>query len=205
MVDTSIEYHSIIMRCDCIQHDAFRELPENVIIEYYKDGMEEIWKDIQKEAGEFSTKTDQETIDYFIDRFGDHKESLKEHCLFLKNKNTQQYIGTCMAWQSYKSAMSIPILHWLAVSDTFAGQGFARILITLILQLFENQNPNEPIYLHTQPSSYQAIKLYHDFGFQLCRTDTYGTAINEYEQAIKVLKQVMTKESYENLIKDSIL
>lgn len=33
----------------------------------------------------------------------------------------------------------------------------------------------------------------------------YGVAINEYEQAIKVLKQVMTKESYENLIKDSVL
>lgn len=204
MFDTSIEYCSIIMRCDHIYHKAYRNVPEHVTIEYYKDDMEEIWKDIQKEAGEFSTKTDQETLQYFSTRFGHQKDLLRKRCLFLKDKKTDQYIGTCMAWQAYQASSLIPILHWLAVSDRFAGQGYARILISQILQIFEKETPHKSIYLHTQPSSYQAIKLYHDFGFCLCRTDTYGNAINEYTKATSILKSVMTKESYTALIKDSI-
>lgn len=204
MMDTSIEYRSIIMRCDKINHFAYRKIPENVIIDYYEDGMEKVWVDIQKAAGEFSSKSNSEATCYFIDRFGNQKELLKERCLFLREKTTNQSIGTCMAWNAKKGSASIPILHWLAVSDAFGGQGFARILITLILQIFEKQNPDEPIYLHTQPSSYQAIKLYQDFGFHICRRDTYGTAINEYSHAIKVLEKVMKKEVFEALVSNSV-
>jgi ribosomal protein S18 acetylase RimI-like enzyme len=204
MFDTSIEYKSIIMRCDQIYKDAYRPLPPLVSIEFYTEGMESIWMKIQREAGEFSQKTDAEVLAYFKDRFGSKKELLKERCLFLKDNQTGRYIGTCMAWEAKKNDLTIPILHWLAVSDAFGGQGFARILITLILKIFENTNPNEAIYLHTQPSSYPAIKLYHDFGFRICRTDTYGTAINEYQDAKKVLEKVMTQETFQTLISDAI-
>lgn len=204
MVDPSIEFRSIIMRCDSINHSAYSPLPDNVTIEYYREGMEMIWQDIQKAAGEFSAKSDLEILDYFSQRFGRKKELLQTRCLFLKDQATEHYIGTCMAWEAQKGEQTIPILHWLAVSDEFAGHGFARILISLIMQIFEEAYPGQSIYLHTQPSSYPAIKLYHDFGFQLCRTDTYGTAINEYGAAIQVLKKIMHQPEYTSLLSDSV-
>lgn len=204
MQNTNIEYRSIIMRCDTINHDAYRNLPDHVLIEYYKEGMETVWKDIQKAAGEFAIKSDAEVIEYFTGRFGQEKELLKKHCLFLKDSLTNQYIGTCMAWHAKQGTKSIPILHWLAVSGDYARQGFARKLITLVLKIFEKEHPYEKIYLHTQPSSYPAIKLYHDFGFHICRCDTYGTAVNEYEKAVSVLKSVMTNDSFESLIHDTV-
>jgi len=192
------------MRCDKINHDAYRHLPEHVEIEYYQNGMEVVWKDIQKAAGEFASRSDKEILAYFTDRFGDETELLEKHCLFLKDSRKNQYIGTCMAWHAKQGSGSVPILHWLAVSDQYAGQGYARILITLVLQIFEQEHPQEPIYLHTQPSSYPAIKLYHDFGFRICRTDTYGTAVNEYEEAVSILKEVMTEDSFESLIRGAV-
>lgn len=204
MNQKSIEYKSIIMRCDKINHDAYRGLPENVEIEFYKNGMEETWKDIQKNAGEFSSKTDEEIIHYFLERFGNKKFLLEKQCFFLKDHNTQNYIGTCMAWETVKNNQTIPILHWLAVSDAFSRQGFARILITQVLKIFEKSYPAASIYLHTQPSSYAAIKLYHDFGFHICRKDTYGTAVNEYEEAIEILKTVMIPKEFEKITEDSV-
>ena len=203
-MNPSIEYKSIIMRCDHIHHDAYRELPSNTVIEFYKSGMENTWKDIQKCAGEFSSKTDEEIVHYFLERFGNKESLLKTQCLFLKDQKANQYIGTCMAWESMKNSDSIPILHWLAVVDMFSGQGFARVLITQVLKIFEKNYSGKAIYLHTQPSSYAAIKLYHDFGFRICKEDTYGTAVNECEEALGVLRNIMRSEEFEKLTSDIV-
>lgn len=200
----NIEYKSIIMRCDKINHKAYRELPANTTVEFYRDNMEETWKDIQKSAGEFPSKTDDEVIYYFFEKFGTQKTLLEKQCLFLKDYITQNYIGTCMAWESYKGTVSIPILHWLAVSNSFSRQGFARVLITQVLRIFEKNYSGKSIYLHTQPSSYPAIKLYHDFGFRICKEDTYGTAVNECDEALGVLRNVMRSEEFERLTSDIV-
>jgi len=58
--------------------------------------------------------------------------------------------------------------------------------------------------LHTQPESYQAIKLYNDFGFNMTKKDCYGHAINEYEAAIDVLREVMSAEEFKKLIDSTV-
>ena len=55
------------------------------------------------------------------------------------------------------------------------------------------------MYLHTQPESYQAIKLYNDFGFHITKEDRYGHAGNEYEDAMEIFKEVMDSEAYKRL------
>lgn len=40
----------------------------------------------------------------------------------------------------------------------------------------------------TQPWSYKAIKLYNDFGFNICKKDSFCDVENEYEFAMPVLK-----------------
>lgn len=69
MIDRSIEYKSIIMRCDLVNKEAFKEIPRDIEIEFYKKGMEYIWVDIQKSIGEFEVLTDDEVIRYFQKKF----------------------------------------------------------------------------------------------------------------------------------------
>jgi hypothetical protein len=56
-----------------------------------------------------------------------------------------------------------------------------------------------PIYLHTQPSSYRAIKLYADFGFTLITDPMIGNRKNDIEECLPILKENMPKEYYKKL------
>ena len=205
MIDSSIEYKSIILRCDRIDKSAYLALDSDVEIAFYKNGMETIWAKVQKGAGEFEKDIESDVTAYFIERYGCEQDELGKRCIFLKEKNTNNYIGTCMAWFEHKGEEEIPVLHWLAVDDAYSGKGYARMLITQVLQIFERLHAGQKIYLHTQPASYKAIKLYHDFGFRMTRTDTYGTAINEFDDALPILKKYMTSDSYSKLVHTIIL
>ena len=204
MVDNSIAYKSIIMRCDCVETGAFSEIASEVEIVFYKAGMEEIWAQVQKAAGEFADVSYEQVISYFMGRYGDKPEELERRCIFLKEKKTGAFIGTCMAWFVLKGKKIVPVLHWLAVADDFSGKGYARMLITQVIKLFEEYAPDEPIYLHTQPWSYRAIKLYNDFGFNIAKSDTYGTAVNEYEESMLILQKCMEKEAFAKLQRTSV-
>ena len=68
MIDNAIPYKSIIMRCDRMEKSAFRELASEVAIEFYKTGMEAVWVQIQKSAGEFAEESDEQVKAYFIQK-----------------------------------------------------------------------------------------------------------------------------------------
>lgn len=203
MIDASIEYKSIIMRCDRIDKSAYLELPSGIEAVFYKEGMEMVWAKVQKAAGEFAEDSVSAAA-YFMERYGARRRELSERCVFLKEQKTGSYIGTCMAWFEQKKGEEVPVLHWLAVDDAYAGNGYARMLITQVMKLFECFAKGQKIYLHTQPCSYRAIKLYNDFGFSITRTDTYGTAVNEYAEAMPLLKKHMTAETYEKLLRTAL-
>ena len=140
-------------------------------------------------------------MSYFRGRFD--IEKLMKRCIFIKDSKTQEYIATCIAWAECYNDMIISVLHWLAVSDEYSGKGIARMLITIIMKIFDEAGAY-PIYLHTQPYSYKAIKLYNDFGFNICRKDSFGDAENEYDLAMPIFKQVMNSSTYNKLEKNSV-
>ena len=204
MSDSAIPYKSIIMHCDRMEKSAFRELASEVEIEFYKPGMETVWVHVQKSSGEFAEESDEQVKVYFMQRYGYKAEELEKRCIFLKDIRTEKYIGTCMAWFGEKGDKVVPVLHWLAVAADYSGRGYARMLITQVMLLFEKYTLGESIYLHTQPCSYRAIKLYNDFGFCMCRNDVYGTAVNEYEEAMQILERCMLEEAYKKLVLTSV-
>ncbi len=204
MIDETIEYRNIIMRCDKIDEMAYRDLSSDMEIEFYSEGMESVWAEVQKKAGEFKGVSDADIIKYFSERFGVSKSELFKRCIFMKEKTTGKYIGTCIAWFEPKGSENVSVVHWLAVADEYAGKGYARMLITQILIIFKELGEADKIYLHTQPSSYRAIKLYSDFGFCMCKKDTYDTAMNEYAEAIEVLRKYMKEEAFLKLVRMSM-
>ena len=56
-----------------------------------------------------------------------------------------------------------------------------------------------PVYLHTQPSSYRAIKLYTDFGFSLLTGGRVGQRENQLAQSLPILREVMPPAAYGRL------
>ena len=129
---------------------------------------------------------------------------INDRCFFLRDKSSNEYIGTCCAWFSHQNNVVVPVLHWLAVKPKYRNKGYARILITETMKCFMDYYYNQAIYLHTQPSSYQAIKLYYDFGFRITVKDCYGSAQNDYNEAMKILKVVMDEDNF-NKIKNSVV
>jgi hypothetical protein len=56
-----------------------------------------------------------------------------------------------------------------------------------------------PVYLHTQPSSFRAIKLYSDFGFSLLCDDKVGVRKNDLQACLPILKKFMPKSYFDEL------
>jgi hypothetical protein len=56
-----------------------------------------------------------------------------------------------------------------------------------------------PIYIHTQPSSFKAIKLYSDFGFKLLNGGRIGHRDNELEKSLQILREFMPQNDFDRL------
>ena len=63
LLEKSIPYKSIIMRCDSINRNAFSEAEECFSIVKYKPGMKSVWIEIQKAAGQFEGYSDADIAD----------------------------------------------------------------------------------------------------------------------------------------------
>ena len=200
----NIPYKSIIMRCDCVNENAFVDVVERFSLVKYHSKMKPVWVELQKAAGQFDGYSDDDIEEYFEKTFLFEDSGICESCIFLKDNIEEKYIGTCCAWFSYKEKRIIPVLHWLAVVPSYRNRGCARMLITEVLKVFKQKYENQAIYLHTQPSSFQAIKLYNDFGFNIAMEDSYGCAVNEYIDAMKILERVMNFDAYMRLKKSVV-
>lgn len=198
LLEKSIPYKSIIMRCDSINRNAFSEAEECFSIVKYKPGMKSVWIEIQKAAGQFEGYSDADIADYFEKLF----------CMIVVKLMKDAFSSKI----TLKKRVLVHVVHGFQIKEKelfryFIGLqlfqrieiGCARMLITYVLKYFEQKYGNQAVYLHTQPESYQAIKLYNDFGFNITQEDSYGHAVNEYEDAMEILKEVMNSEAYKRL------
>ena len=71
------------------------------------------------------------------------------------------------------------------------------------MDVFAEQNAL-PVYLHTQPWSWKAILLYLSIGFKLQATDTFAEYTNEYDETIKTLKNIVSKEQFKLMIESTM-
>jgi Acetyltransferase (GNAT) family len=103
-------------------------------------------------------------------------------------------IATCSHWKAYGKFNSI---HWLKTLKEYEGQGLGRAVLSEIMKKFR---PNDyPIYLHTQPGSFRAIKLYADFGFKLLSGGQVGHRVNELEKCLPILKAFIPEKDFHEL------
>ena len=191
MLDKSIPYKDLIMKWDgnrqCLLPAC---IPSGYRIRTWQEGDQRNWARIQKEAGEFENVTLSQIEAIFLQEYGEHKKELSLRCLFAENMDGETD-GVCMAWMEQdEKGNRIPSLHWLAVRDAKKGLGIGTALVRESLRVFADRG-EVPVYLHTQPWSYEAVSLYFKAGFFLCRTETFGTHKNQFSEGIRILERYL--------------
>lgn len=179
-IDRKIPFKNIIMRCD--DYTITDVYNDNFHIRNYQNGDENYWSNIECVIGDFDS--DDEAKDYFLQHY--NLNELYDRCFFAED-NAGNVVGTCIAWYDKKQDSFVSSLHWLAVLPEYQNCGIGRALVLSVMNYYKTNNLL-PVYLHTQPWSYKAVKLYQSIGFEIQKDDTFAGYENEYSEAIKILK-----------------
>jgi ribosomal protein S18 acetylase RimI-like enzyme len=179
------------MYCDKINKKALTQMPNEYSIRNLYESELESWKALLFDNN--YTETYKNFMDDYYNRvYKNRKNEFYDKCIVICDKRNE-IIGTCFLWKLY----GINTLHWLKVRREYTGMGIGRALISKIM---ENINKDDfPIFLHTQPESYRAIKLYSDFGFKIITNKKIGNRMNNTNECKIILKEKMPKEYYKKI------
>jgi len=88
----------------------------------------------------------------------------------------------------------ITTVGWFRVLPEHEGKGLGRALLSELLR-----TALCPVYLHTQPTSICAIKLYSDFGFDLIINPAIGYRKNDLAASLPYMQKIMPEADYARL------
>lgn len=186
------DYH-VFMMCEKLNMDALTTLNEAYHFRNCKPDELELWKafpfDAEKVPDEYKDFMD----DFVVKTYGRNMDLFFRNTIFVCN-HEEKPIATCSYWKSYDK---INAIHWLKTLKSYEGKGIGRALLSEIMKQFEADD--YPVYLHTQPGSFRAIKLYADFGFKLLRGGKIGTRVNELEKSLPILREFIPEHHFNEI------
>ena len=191
MIDRTIPFYNIIMRCDRILPMEIK-LPEGYTIRTYQPGDENAWAVMECANGEFASP--EAAIGLFTERY--LADAALTDRIFFAVAPDGQVVGSAIAWEHDPRGMGVRALHWVIVDDAHQGKGLGKALCQTCLRLFRREDNALPVYLHTQPWSWKAILLYIKLGFKLQPRDSFYKYENQYAQAMETLKAIVIPEQY---------
>lgn len=193
MREEEIPDYNIFMMCRQINKSALTELSAGYHFRNCKPEELEIWKAFPFDSDRVPSEYEGFMNKIINDSYGRNMDTFFLNTLFVCNEEDKP-IATCSHWKAYGKINSI---HWLKTLKAYEGKGLGRAVLSAVMRRFDNSD--YPIYLHTQPGSFRAIKLYSDFGFHLLKGGKLGTRVNELEKCLPILKEFMPKKDFEAL------
>jgi GNAT superfamily N-acetyltransferase len=193
MKEEEIPDKNIFMMCSALNRNSLTELPTNYYVRNSKSDELGIWKMMPFDDADLAKKYDGFMSDYFTTTYGGKEELFFSKTFFVCDSQDRP-IATCLSWRAYDEFNTI---QWLKVLKEYEGKGIGRALLSIVMQ--ELEMLDYPIYLHTQPSSFRAIKLYSDFGFSLLSGNNFGIRSNDLDESLPILEQFMPKEYFQKL------
>lgn len=184
---------NIFMMCKALNKESISELPVGYYVRSCRQNEFSIWKAMPFDDPITAEEYDQFMEEYFQTTYAGKEDLFYSNTLFVCDKQDRP-IATCLLWKAYGEFNTI---QWFKVLKDYEGLGIGRALLSIIMRNLEEDD--YPIYLHTQPSSYRAIKLYADFGFQLLSGDKFGARKNDLEECLPILKKYMPQEYFRNV------
>lgn len=169
-------------------------LPEGFRFKLYEKGDEKAWAEIEASVLEFDSERD--ALDYFENDYAPSQKELEKRCVFVVNQNGVP-IATATASKSPYDGSSV--LHWVSVRPEYQGLGIGKAVVGKALQIFLEIGHCGDIWLHTQTWSHVAVRLYFKTGFVLVKKREVEQCGNDYSEAMKILKTILTPEAYKML------
>lgn len=200
MLDKSIAYKNMIMRAEGLHPNFAGPVPKGYLLKPYAPGDEVQWALIETEVGEFDTE--KEAKEYFVHTYLPYPAETAKRCFFAVAPSGE-YAGTCTAWFIAGEESNSGVIHWFGVRPKYQGLGLGKALLFKCMQVFEEFNAF-PAYLHTQTWSHKAIGMYVNAGFNILKADTFEKNPNDFEEAVEVLKNAVSKERLAFWVKSAI-
>ncbi len=191
-VDEPIPHKRILMVCRRLNRAALRPLPSGLTTRLCRPDELPVWKDLQAAPRDGSSH---ESLDQYYERwFAPYGDLFFRSCTFVCDEEGRP-IATGFIW---KPVGQRTLLHWIKTLQAYEGRGIGRALISELMR--DLPACDYPVYLHTQPSSYRAIKLYSDFGFSLVAPPfSIDGRPNELDEALPILQHVMHEDDFRRL------
>jgi ribosomal protein S18 acetylase RimI-like enzyme len=184
---------NVFMMCRALRRDALADLPPQYRVRTCRPDELAVWK-----AMPFDDAATAARYAPFMDDFFQTTYAGKEDLFFARTRfvcdDQDVPIATCLLWRAYGELETV---HWFKVLTGHEGKGIGRALLSMLLK--DLSADRYPIFLHTQPGSYRAIKLYSDFGFDLLASDRFGTRQNDLEACLPILQRHMPDAAFRSL------
>jgi ribosomal protein S18 acetylase RimI-like enzyme len=185
---------NLFMMCEQINVAAFSRLPTGYAIRNCRKDEIALWKSFPFDTAESAGQYERHMTAYFDKVYAPKGNLFFERCLFVVKRDADEPVATCFAWQAYGS---ITTIHWFKVLKPYEGNGIGRALLSAVMSNLDSSV--YPVYLHTQPGGFRAIKLYSDFGFSLIDNPRVGNRINDLQKSLPYLKEVMPANVFGSL------
>ena len=192
-MEKEIADKNLFMICRNLNFEATSELPAEYHIRNCKREELDIWMEFPFDSPKEAKKNKQFMKNYFEEVYGGKRDKFFKKCKFVCNRQDSP-VATGFTWKAYDK---ITTIHWLKVLKKYEGMGIGRALLSRIMLNLSEED--YPVFLHTHPGSYRAIKLYSDFGFYLSEDPVIGSRENHLKEALPYLREKMPDEVYENL------
>lgn len=138
-------------------------LPDGYRIRLFEKGDEYHWARVETSVNEF--KNGEAALERFNKEFGLYLEDMTKRCLFIEN-NEGEVIATTTAWYGdlLGDGEISGRIHWVGVAPEYQGQKLAKPLLSAAMNILADHHLKA--YLTSQTTSYQAINMYLNYGFE---------------------------------------
>ena len=142
-------------------------LPNGFQIRLFEKGDEHNWARIEASVDEF--KDEKTALEHFTKEFGSHIDDMKMRCLFIENEQGEA-IATTTAWYGdlRGNGEITGRIHWVGVIPEYQGQKLSKPLLSAAMHILARYHSSA--YLTSQTTSYQAVNMYLNYGFEPYRT-----------------------------------
>jgi ribosomal protein S18 acetylase RimI-like enzyme len=185
---------NLFMMCERLNPDALTPMPEGVAIRYCRKDELALWKSFHFDTAELAEKNEPYMTAYFDRVYAPAGKLFFDRCLFAVKRDTAEPVATCFMWRAYGKFTTI---HWFKSLKSFESKGIGRALLSQVMGSIAESD--YPVYLHIQPDSFRAIKLYNDFGFSLADNPKFGNRSNDLKESLPYLEKVMTATAFSKL------
>lgn len=156
------------------------KLPEGYRFRMFESGDERTWANIETRVDEF--KNEAAALERFEREFGPYIDEMSHRCLFIENAE-REAIGTTTAWRGELKGDGTILgrIHWVGIVPECQGRGLSKPLLSKAMHILAGFH--DGAYLTSQTTSWQAVNMYLNFGFEPVQLD------ENYEAAWSVMEE----------------